>query len=76
MAKVRQLFNAVSIETAKRKRVCHHNRAKHQVPASERCLVIRDPTNNASKNYCVPCGTAILDRAQQDLDGLRSELLD
>lgn len=76
MAKVRQLFNAVSIETAKRKRVCHHNRAKHQVPAGGRCLVIRDPTNNSSKNYCVPCGTAILYRAQEDLDGLRSELLD
>jgi hypothetical protein len=76
MAKVRQLFNAVSVDTAKRKRICHHNRAKHHVAAGERCLVIRDPTNNATKNYCVPCGTAILDRAQEDLDGLRLELLE
>ncbi|MEJ7774635.1 MAG: hypothetical protein WKF72_07460 [Nocardioidaceae bacterium] len=76
MAKVRQLFNNVSIETAKRKRICHHNRAKHQVAAGERCIVVRDATNNASKNYCVACGTAILDRAQQDLNDLRRELLE
>lgn len=76
MARTRQLFNTVTVETAKRKRICHHNRAKHQVVAGERCLVIRDPTSNASKNYCVSCATAILDRAEQDLAGLRAELLD
>lgn len=74
MAKVRQLFNTVSVDVAKRRRICHHNRAKHHVAAGERCLVIRDPANSSSKNYCMACGTAILDRAQQDLNGLRSEL--
>jgi len=75
MAKVRQLFNAASIETAKRKRICHHNRRKHQVLAGEKCLVLKDAASGGSKNYCVECGTAILDRAQDDLDGLRRKFL-
>ena len=75
MAKVRQLFNAANIETAKRKRICHHNRRKHQVLAGEKCLVLRDATSGGSKNYCVECATAILDRAQDDLNDLRAKVL-
>lgn len=75
MARVRQLFNLVSVETAKRQRLCHHNRRKHQIAADERCLVLRNAASSGSKNYCIQCGTAILDKAQQDLTDLRSELL-
>ncbi len=74
MAKIRQLFNAASVETAKRRRVCHHNRRKHEVLAGEKCLVLRDAGTGGSKNYCVECGTAILDRAGEDLDALRKDL--
>jgi hypothetical protein len=74
MAKVRQLFNNVSVETAKKKRICHHNRRKHEVLGGERCLVIKDPSGG-KKNYCVECATGILDRAQDDLDDLRGTLL-
>ena len=75
MAKVRQLLNAATVETAKGRRICHHNRKRHEVLVGERCLVLKDPTSGGSKNYCVECGTAILDRCQEDLDDLRDELL-
>lgn len=75
MAKVRQLFNAASVETAKRRRICHHNRKNHAILSGEKCLVLTETGLAGSKNYCTECGTAILDRAQKDLDDLRKELV-
>lgn len=73
MAKVRQLFNRVEVQTAKRQRICHHNRKKHSIAKEERCLVIREP-DGGSKNYCVECGSEILDRAAEDLANLQNKL--
>ena len=74
MAKIRQLFNAASIETAKRRRICHHNRKKHAIQAGERCLVLKDASSGAAKNYCVECARDIFARAEEDLAALRAEL--
>jgi hypothetical protein len=74
MAKVRQLFNAVSVEVAQRRRICHHNRRKHSIAAGDRCLVVKDPATGGGKNYCHGCAIDILDRAQADLDELRHQL--
>jgi hypothetical protein len=74
MAKVKQVLNAVSVEEAKMKRICHRNRKKHSIAGGERCLVIRDPASGGKRNYCVECGSAILDVAADDLQALRSEL--
>jgi hypothetical protein len=76
VAKIRQLFNAASIETAKRRRICHHNRKKHSIQAGERCLVLKDPSSGAAKNYCVECARDILTRAEVDLVDLRTQLFD
>ena len=73
MAKVRQLLNPVSVQTAQRPRICHHSRKQHAIATGERCLVIKDP-NGGSKNYCLECGGAILDRAGDDLETLRRYL--
>lgn len=75
MPRVRQLLNAAAVETAKRRRICHHSRKQHAVLAGDKCLVLTDPTSGGSKNYCLACATAILDRAQEDLDDLRAELV-
>jgi hypothetical protein len=75
MAKVRQLFNTATIKVAKRRRICHRNRRKHSITAGQPCLVLKDPASGISRNYCVECATAILDRAQTDLDALREELV-
>jgi hypothetical protein len=75
MAKVRELLIAASIDTAKRKRICHRNRRGHSISAGERCLVIKNVGGaGGSKNYCAECAAAILDRAQGDLDALRHGL--
>ena len=67
-------MSAATVEIAKRQRICHHNRRKHEVLAGDRCLVLKDAASGGSKNYCMECATAILDRAQEDLDDLRHEL--
>lgn len=74
MAKVRQLLNGTSVETAKRQRICHHNRKKHSIPADTKCLVVKDPASGGSKNYCPECAADILTQAQTDLAALRAEL--
>lgn len=74
MAKVRQLFNGIEIEVAQRKRICHHNRAKHSIARGERCVVIKNDGGVGAKNYCLKCGAEIFDRADKDLAGLRKEL--
>ncbi len=74
MAKVKQVLNAVSVEEAKKKRICHRNRKKHSIASGERCVVIRDPASGGKRNYCVECGNAILDAAADDLQSLRTEL--
>lgn len=74
MAKVRQLFNVAAIETAKRRRICHHNRKNHSIAAGERCLALKDPASGATKNYCVECAAQIFERAEADLAALRAKL--
>lgn len=75
MAKIRQLLNGTSVETAKRRRICHHNRNKHSIAADTKCLVVKDPASGGSKNYCPQCAADILAQAQTDLAALRNELL-
>ena len=74
MAKVRQVLNGVTVESAQRRRICYHNRKKHSIDRGDLCLVIKDSSGNAKKNYCGACGLEILDRAADDLASLRREL--
>lgn len=74
MAKVREVLGHVSVETTKRKRVCHRNRRSHSIAKGEVCLVLREPASGGSKNYCVACAAAILQRAEADLERLHKGL--
>lgn len=67
-------MNGTSVETAKRRRICHRNRNKHSIAANTKCLVVKDPASGGSKNYCRHCAADILARAETDLAALRSEL--
>jgi len=73
MAKTRQILKAISVEEASRKRKCHHSRGQHGIAGGDRCLVVKEP-DGGKKNYCVDCGNAILDVADDDLDTLRHDL--
>jgi len=74
MAKVRDVLGHVSVETAKGKRICHRNRRSHSILKGEVCLVIREPASGGTKNYCVPCAAAIVERAAAQLLGLQHAL--
>jgi hypothetical protein len=74
MPKIRHALGTVSVETASRKRICYHDRKNHIVAKGSICLVIKDVASGGSKNYCVPCGWAILDQAADDLQSLREQL--
>lgn len=74
MAKTRQVLSFLSVEQAKRRRICHHARKKHSIASGELCLVVRDPASGGKKNYCQECGNAILDVAADDVESLRHEL--
>jgi hypothetical protein len=74
MPQIRRVLGALSVETASRKRICHRDRRNHAVAKGDACLVIKDGASGGSKNYCVPCGLAILDQAADDLQRLRDRL--
>jgi hypothetical protein len=62
------------VETAARKRICHHNRKKHEITGGTECLVVKDPASGGSRNYCPECAAEILDRAEEDISALRAQL--
>lgn len=74
MARVRRVLTAITIEVAQRKRICHHDRKHHSIEKGTACLVIKEPSGEGHKNYCVSCGLEILDLAADDLASLRSSL--
>ena len=74
MAKTRQLLNAATIETAARRRVCHHNRSKHSIAAGSKCLVVKDAAGGGRRNYCPECAKAIFERVDLDVAELRAVL--
>jgi hypothetical protein len=73
MAKTRRVLKALSVERASRKRKCHHSGGKHGIAGGDRCLVVNEP-DGGKKNYCVECGNAILEVADDALATLRQSL--
>lgn len=71
MAQTRDILGKVFIETADRKRRCHH-KSSHSIAAGERCLVIKGALPNEKKNYCHLCAVDILKKATGRLSELRS----
>jgi SMC interacting uncharacterized protein involved in chromosome segregation len=74
MPQVRRVLNACTVETARRRRVCHRDRKRHSIEQGRRCLVIKDPVSGGSKNYCQECALEILDQAADDLMSMRTAL--
>lgn len=74
MPQIRDLLKHVSVEAAERRRKCHRNSRKHSIQKGHTCLVIRDDTTNQSKNYCMECAAAILEKAQTRLDELTKQI--
>jgi hypothetical protein len=74
MAKVTQILRTASVETTVRRRVCHHNKKKHSIPAGTQCLVIKDTASGSRRNYCPQCADEIFARVDVDLAALRAEL--
>lgn len=71
MAQTRDILGKVSIETADRKRRCHH-KPSHSIVAGEQCLVVKGALPNERKNYCHLCAVDILKKATGRLEELRS----
>jgi hypothetical protein len=74
MSRIRHILGAASVETAVRKRKCHHDSRHHVIPGGTRCLTVKDPASGGSKNYCTLCAVEILDQAERDLESFRSQL--
>jgi hypothetical protein len=70
MAQIKKLLSHAVLEVAERLRVCHRNRRKHKIVKGETCLVVRSGRFE-SKNYCRECALPMLEKAQEDLGGLR-----
>jgi uncharacterized OB-fold protein len=73
MATIRDIIGHVSVETAKAKRICYHNKKNHSILMGQKCLVVGE-TDQRTKNYCQECGTAILTKAKSKLAELEQTL--
>ena len=74
MAQVKQVLKGVSVEVAERRRKCYRKPKKHSIEKGESCLVVKDPSWNSNRNYCVECGNEILGVASEDLEKLEADL--
>jgi uncharacterized phage-like protein YoqJ len=75
MPKVRDVLTHVSVECAARVRICHRNRAEHSITKGDKCLVVRDPSTQGSKNYCGECSKEIIQAARMRLAEIEQQLL-
>jgi hypothetical protein len=73
MAAVKDIITHVTVEVASSKRICHRNRNNHSIAKDESCLAVYD-ANGGRKNYCLPCGAEILDKAKAKIATLEREL--
>lgn len=76
MPQIKAVLGNVKVETAKRKRGCSRHKAgkhKHDILKDETCLVVTD-ADGSKHNYCQESAKDILDRAQTDLETLRSDM--
>jgi hypothetical protein len=74
MAQVRRILGHVTIEVAGAKRKCHRKPKDHVISKGIPCLVVKDPSTKAKKNYCLVCALEILTVAADDLHALRGAL--
>lgn len=75
MPKITAILGHVTIETAKRSRICERHRKtdpKH-IKSGELCLVVHD-ANGSGRNYCLSSAADILQKAEEDLVRLRQEI--
>lgn len=63
MAQTRDVLLHLSVETAVRKRKCHHSRGKHHIGADQSFLSVRESNGLGSKNYCKTCAEPMLELA-------------
>jgi hypothetical protein len=73
MAMVRQVLGHVSVEIAQRRRKCHRDPKKHEIPQNGPCLIVA-AGRFERKNYCPDCAKGILEKAKADLDRLVQEI--
>jgi hypothetical protein len=75
MPKIRNILTHVSVECAARVRICHRERTEHSIPKGVKCLVIKDPSTQGSKNYCSECSKPIIEAAKARLAEIEHEML-
>jgi hypothetical protein len=74
MPQIRRVILACTVETAQRRRFCGRDKKGHPIEKGTQCLVIKDPVSGHPKNYRPQCALAILDKAADDVQALRSQL--
>lgn len=75
MPKIRDVLTHVFVECAARTRICHRNRTEHSIAKGVKCLVVKDPSTQGSKNYCGECAKEIIKAAKMRLAEIEGELL-
>ena len=65
MAIVRNILRHVMLETAERKRRCHH-KGTHKITKGMLCLVVVDE-RGSKRNYCATCARPMLEIATNNL---------
>ena len=74
MPKIRDVLTHVSVECASRARICHRKRTEHSIAKGVKCLVVKDPSTQGSKNYCAECSKEIIEAAKVRLEEIEHQL--
>lgn len=76
MPQIKSVLGHVSVQTAKRKRICYRHRTgkdSHDIVKGEACLVIHG-ADGGDRSYCGDAAADILAKAEADLVALKAVL--
>jgi hypothetical protein len=74
MSQTKDIIKHVLVETAAAQRKCYHKPKLHSISKGEACLVVKDTSSRAKRNYCAACASEIIKLGEIKINGMKRSL--
>jgi hypothetical protein len=74
MSQTKDILKHVLVETAAVQRKCYHKPKLHSISKGELCLVVKDTSSRAKRNYCTVCADEIVKLGESKISAMKRSL--